>query len=341
MGLMPTEMSESVLFVDESMLVLEAVTEMFRARGIGILVASGAREALELFRQQNIAVIVADRGLPEVSGLELLTRVKEVSPETVKIIIAANADLASALEAINRIEVFRYLIKPLNEAELVNAVHDAIRRHCAFLSLRKEEERVLRSLTQTIELKDPSTKGHCDRVAILAHLIADAMQLPNDLLREIKYGSWIHDCGKIGISETILNGTQKLTADEFAIMKLHAGMGADIAVKANLSPVARNIVYHHHERYDGAGYPTGIGGMDIPLEARIVAVADVYDALISDRPYRKKFSQEEAIAILRSMQGKALDPELVELFVSLMTTAPLPVAITERGVHISELQPAC
>jgi response regulator RpfG family c-di-GMP phosphodiesterase len=316
-------MSESILFVDDCRLVLESAKDLFRAQGIGILIAASASEALEIFRHQDIAVIVSDNCMPELSGLEFLARLKDISPETVKILMTAHADLSSALEAINRTEVFRYVLKPWNDEELLIAVREAVSRHRGILSLRHEEEKVLRSLAKTIELKDPSTKGHCDRVAIFALLIADALQLPKDIKREIKYGSWIHDCGKIGISEAILNGTQKLSDQEFAAMKMHAGMGADLAVKANLSLVARNIIHYHHERFDGTGYPTGLGGSDIPLEARIVAVADVYDALISDRPYRKKFTPEETVAILRSMQGTALDPELVDLFLSLVATSPL------------------
>jgi HD-GYP domain-containing protein (c-di-GMP phosphodiesterase class II) len=161
-------------------------------------------------------------------------------------------------------------------------------------------------------------------VAIFALQIADQLQLSKEIKREIKYGSWLHDCGKIGLSEAILNGSQQLSATEIETMKMHVDWGADLAAKANLSRVARNIIKFHHERYDGTGYPTGIGGTDIPLEARIVAIADVYDALKSDRPYRKSYSHDEAVTILRSMQGNALDPELVNLFLPLVDSIPYP-----------------
>jgi HD-GYP domain-containing protein (c-di-GMP phosphodiesterase class II) len=216
-------------------------------------------------------------------------------------------------------EVFRFVVKPWSDEDLLKAVADGINRHQILLSLRKDEEDVLRSLAQTIELKDPSTKGHCDRVAILSLLLADALNLPKDMKREIKYGSWLHDCGKIGVSEKILNGSQQLNDQELATMKMHADWGADVAAKANLSQVAHNIIHFHHERYDGTGYPTGIGGENIPIEARIVAVADVFDALMNDRPYRRKYSAEETFTILRSMAGSALDPELVGLFLPLIT----------------------
>jgi response regulator RpfG family c-di-GMP phosphodiesterase len=258
--------------------------------------------------------------MPDISGLELLARVKDISPETVKILMTAYADLTCALSAINRSEVFRFVLKPWNNEEFLNVVGDGIRRHHVLKSLRKDEEDVLRSLAQTIELKDPSTKGHCDRVAVLALLLSEALHLPRDMKREIKYGSWLHDCGKIGVSEKILNGTQQLSGQELATMRMHAGWGADVAAKANLSQVAHNIIRYHHERFDGTGYPTGISGKNIPIEARIVAVADVFDALMSDRPYRRKFTTEETFTTIRSMAGNALDPELVELFLTLITT---------------------
>jgi putative two-component system response regulator len=264
------------------------------------------------------------------SGLEFLTRLKVISPETVKILMTGNADLACTLEAINRCEVYRFILKPWKDGELFGTVSEGILRHRVLQSLKKEEEDVLRSLAQAIELKDPSTKGHCDRVAIFALLIADMLMLPKDMKREIKYGSWLHDCGKIGLSDAILNGSQRLNAEELATVKMHVDWGAELATKANLSDIARNIIQYHHERYDGTGYPSGISGRDIPLEARIVAVADVYDALITDRSYRIKYSPEEAVTILRTMQGSALDPELVDLFLPL-AAAPLVTYPEIRG----------
>ncbi len=311
-------MNDKILFVDDDKLALEIAVSLFSAQGIQILIANDANEALELFQFHDIAVAVSDNYMPGMSGLEFLARLKEISPDTVKILMTAYADLTCALAAINRSEVFRFVVKPWKNEDLLNAVAEGVHRHYLLQSLRKDEEDVLRSLAQTIELKDPCTKGHCDRVAILALLLADALQLPREIKREIKYGSWLHDCGKIGVSEAILNGNQQLSAQELATMKMHTDWGADVAAKANLSRVAHNIIHFHHERYDGTGYPTGLSGREIPIEARIVAVADVFDALTNDRPYRRKFSADETFTIMRSMAGSALDPELVELFLSLL-----------------------
>jgi len=324
---------ETVLFVDDNRLLLEVTSDLFRNEGLRILTADNAMEALNHFSTEEIAVIVSDNYMPEMNGLELLESLKNISPDTVKILMTAYADLSSALAAINQSEVFRYVVKPWEPEEMLNVVREGLQRYRLVQSMRREDENVLRSLAQTIELKDPLTRGHCDRVATYALLVAEALDLPKETLRQIRYGSWLHDCGKIGVSESILNGQRELTEDEFEIMKKHSFWGADVAAKARLSDVARNIIYYHHERYDGTGYPTGMSGTAIPLEARIVAVADVFDALTTDRPYRPKYGQDEALGIVELMRGNVLDPDLVDQFSRLIRQGNplLDVAEDEPG----------
>ncbi|MBU5614319.1 MULTISPECIES: HD-GYP domain-containing protein [Geomonas] len=317
-------MAAEVLFVDDNKLILQASVDLFKAQGIELLTAGDAAEALELFREHEIAVVVSDNRMPGMSGLDFLSELRQLSPDTVKVLISSYVDLATALAAINNSEVFRYLLKPWKEQEILDVVREGLRRYRTVQAMRREDEAVLRSLAQTIELKDPSTKGHCDRVAVYALLIADAMGLSKDTLRQIKYGSWLHDCGKIGISEVILNGSGRLNDDEFETMKLHTDWGADLAEKARLSELAKNIIRHHHEKYDGTGYPLGLKGEEIPLEARIVSVADIYDALTMDRSYRKRYPLAEAREMVRSMSGAALDPGIVEVFLQVVPQGPLP-----------------
>ena len=298
--------------------------DLFLSKGITILTASDAAQALELFKRHEIAVVVSDNHMPGMSGLDLLTELRNISPDTVKVLISAYVDLPTALAAINSSEVFRYLVKPWREEEILNVVKEGLRRYRMVHTIRREDESVLRSLAQTIELKDPSTKGHCDRVAVLALMIAEAMGIAKETQRQIKFGSWLHDCGKIGVSEFILNSTTRLTDQEFETMKMHTYWGADVAEKAHLSEVARNIIHQHHERYDGTGYPIGLSGESIPIETRIVSVADVYDALTMDRPYRKRFPSAVAREMIRALSGSSLDPKVVEVFLSIVPEGPLP-----------------
>lgn len=309
-------MKETVLFVDDDRNILEHVSGIFRNSGVGIVTVESPGEALEFFARQEIAVLVSDNIMPGMSGLELLSQVKKTSPDTVKIMMTAYADLPTTLAAINSSEVFRFVTKPWQKEEMIKAVKDGIRRFRLLKSMKKEDEFVLHSLAQTIELKDPRTRGHCDRVATYALQIADQIGMSEEMKKEIKYGSWLHDCGKIGVPETILNANRTLTEEEFDVVKKHPVWGADVARKANLSIIVQNIVLYHHERFDGTGYPAGLKGNEIPYEARIVAVADVYDALSTERPYRKGYSMKKTLKIMDEITGHALEPAIVEVFLA-------------------------
>ncbi|MBI4847742.1 MAG: HD domain-containing protein [Nitrospirae bacterium] len=309
-------MSDTVLFVDDDEYILNSIDRLLAHNGIDILRAANAKEALDFFSKLEIAVIVSDNQMPGMKGTELLAKVKEISPDTLKILMTAYGDLAVAVDAINKGEVFRFITKPWDDETLVQTVKETVNRYQIIQSLKKNDESILLSLAQTIELKDAYTRGHCERVAEYALLIADALGLPDDRKKDLLYGSWLHDCGKIGIPESILNKKAPLEHEEFEIIKHHPGWGADVVRQARLSEAVIKIILHHHERYDGSGYPAGLEKSDIPLEARIVSVADVFDALTSDRPYRKKYPEEKAIDIMHLMKASVLDPEIVDFFLA-------------------------
>jgi len=309
---------ETVLFVDDEKSVLEYTSTIFAHKGLNVLTAICAQDALKIIAEQSVAVVVSDNEMPGMRGIELLSRVKELSPHTVKIMMTASADLATALAAINSGEVFRFVMKPWKKAEMLLAVKEGLRRYHVLQAIKGEDEFILHSLAQTIELKDASTKGHCDRVATLALRLADALSIPEELQQEIKYGSWLHDCGKIGVPEAILNAERTLSAEEFKIVMQHPEWGCEVVRKANLSKTVQNIVLHHHERFDGKGYPHRLKGSNIPLEAQIVSAADICDALTMDRPYRKGLGSEALRQILTDMKGKNLDPVLVEVIFGLL-----------------------
>lgn len=309
-------MSETILFVDDEQNILHALQRVFVDSNLQILTTSNPLQAIDICRSRQVAVVVSDNMMPEMRGVELLAELKKVSPQTVKILMTAYADLPTALQAINSGEVYRFIVKPWQEQELVQAISESIARSRILAALERENEAILRSLAQTIELKDLYTRGHCERVADYALTIAGKLDLPEPLSREIRHGSWLHDCGKIGVPETILNSSGKLSDQEFATIRLHPDWGASVAEQASLPVTVVNIIRFHHERYDGNGYPLGLQGEDIPLEARIVAVADVFDALTTDRPYKQAFTFEQARKILTELKGTSLDPCLVELFLT-------------------------
>jgi len=317
---------ETILFVDDDRNYLAYTSGLFQGRGLNILSASSALEALAIVENQAVSVVVSDNEMPGMQGIELLSRIKEVSPHTVKIMMTGSADLSTTLAAINSGEVFRFVLKPWKKAEMLRAVKDGIRRYRVLQSLKREDEFILHSLAQTIELKDASTKGHCDRVATLALMIAERLGISEEIRQEIRYGSWLHDCGKIGVPEAILNAERQLTEEEFAIVMKHPEWGCEVVRKANLSKTVQDIVLYHHERYDGKGYPFMLDGDRIPLEARIVATADICDALTMDRPYRKGFSREEVICTMTRMKGTNLEPKLVKILFELLAESTEPEA---------------
>ena len=306
----------AVLLVDDEANILNALARLFLDRDVRVLRAENGEEALGIVRREPVAVVVSDNLMPGMRGVELLSQVRNLSPDTVRVLLTGYADLPTAIEAINRGEVFRFHVKPWVDEVIVRTVEEGVRRYQVVRSLRDGDEAALRSIAQTIELKDPYTRGHCDRVAAFALKIAEALRLPEGTRRAIKHGSWLHDCGKIGVPEGILNCPGKLSAADFEVVKKHPGWGAEVGRQANLPEEVINIILYHHERFDGRGYPTGAKGTEIPLEARIVAVADVFDAMSTDRPYAKGYDREEAMRVMGVLRGAALDPQLVDIFLA-------------------------
>ncbi len=307
-------MPAAVLFVDDEEKVLNSANRIFIDNHIRILNAANAEEALSHFRNEEIAVIVSDNQMPGMSGLELLSRVREISPDTIKILMTGHDDLVTAVDAINRDEVFRFVIKPWDGEILMQIVQEGMNRYMIVQGMREKNESNLLSLAQTIELKDHYTQGHCESVARYALMIGTTLNLDEETLKLLRYGSWLHDCGKIGVPEKILNKRGQLSENEYETIKHHPRWGADVALQAELPSEIVNIILRHHERFDGSGYPSGLEGTDIPHEARIVTIADVYDALTTDRPYREGFDTAKALGIMQKMKGIIFDPDLLDIF---------------------------
>ena len=307
-------MSGVVLFVDDEAGILNAMTRLFGESGLQVLTAGSARDALEVLSHTPVSVIVSDNRMPQTSGIEFLEKAKHLAPDSVRILLTGSADVRSAIDAINRGEVYRFVTKPWDDDELRAVVSEAVRRHEIVVSLRDADESKMLSLAQTIELKDPYTKGHCDRVALYAGMTAARLGLGPQQLQHIKYGSWLHDCGKIGVPEHILNAAGPLLPEQMEIVKNHSLWGAEVARLARLPEPVISLILYHHERYDGTGYPTGISGERIPVEARIVTIADFFDALDSDRPYRKRLPRDRIFEIMKEGDGRFFDPSIFSVF---------------------------
>lgn len=305
----------TILLVDDEQNILNALKRVLMDQDIRILTTTSPFEALEILKNNNISVIVSDNLMPGMNGIDFLQKAKFISPESVRVMMTGYADVQAAIDAINKGEVFKFLTKPWDVEEFKNVVLDSVIRHDMVHSMREADDSKLYSLAQTIELKDPYTRGHCDRVAQYSLAIAGALGFPEDRQTFIKHGSWLHDCGKIGVPESILNYNGPLSPEQMDIVKNHSRWGAEVGRLAKLPDTVVNIILFHHEKYDGTGYPENLKGTEIPLEARIVSVADIFDALTSERPYRDAMSREEALKILIDGSGTHTDPELVDIFI--------------------------
>ncbi|HMK59748.1 MAG TPA: HD domain-containing phosphohydrolase [Dissulfurispiraceae bacterium] len=308
-------MDHCILIVDDDQNILNAVRRLLLQDNLNLITASTVSDGMKIIKSKSVAVAVSDNKMQGLDGIDFLEWTKNVSPDTVRILMTGHAELRSAIEAINRGGVFRFVAKPWRNEDFRQAVLDSVSKYMVTQTLRIADDSRLLSLAQAIELRDPYTGGHCKRVAFHALSLADAIGVSDEIKRNIKHGSWLHDCGKIGIPESILTYPGLLDDEQFAIVKNHPRWGADVARNARLSQTVVNIVLCHHERLNGKGYPEGLIGNDIPFEARIVAIADTYDVLTSDRPYGKRISHESALDEIIGRKGEDFDPSLVDVFI--------------------------
>ena len=187
-----------------------------------------------------------------------------------------------------------------------------------YTKMRKVYLDTIRALAAAIDAKDPYTKGHSERVSEMSVVLAQELNLSDNDIENIEYTALLHDIGKIGIDDSILGKKGSLTDQEFDKIKEHTIMGANIIQPVDFLKNSYRAIYHHHERYNGKGYPDGIKSEDIPILARIIAVADAYDAMSSDRPYRKKLSKDKILKELKDQSGKQFDPEIVKVLISVL-----------------------
>ena len=307
--------TRAVLFVDRDVLSVNAVQHLFAdVPLLRLLVAPSGEEALRIVRTEDVWLVVSDNELPGISGVDLLERIRHLSPTTGRILMTGHADLKTAIDAINIGEAFRFITKPWNNDELKSIVLEGLDRTGVVRELARCEFGAVSSIAQAIELKDPYTRGHCDRVAEYAATLAMKIGLLEERIAHIKYGGWLHDCGKIGVPGTVLNFPGKLDETSLKIIHRHPLWGADVARQAGLHTDVINMILYHHEKYDGSGYPYGIKGEEITLEARIVTIADVFDSLRTRRPYRPARTSDQVRMIMQEMTKTFFDPHLMDQF---------------------------
>lgn len=340
------ELGAKVLVVDDEAYIREIICRKLGSDGYACEDADDAETALAKLSQDSYDCVLSDINMPGMDGIELLRRIRQADHDVAVIMITGAPDLDGALEAM-RLGAHDHLAKPLNLAHLALTVDRAIekkrlveenreyQRNLETMVLERtnqlreanEELRRLfmgsiKALAQALEAKDEYTQGHSERVAEVSVGIAQYLSLGESEIHDIWLAGFLHDIGKIGIQEAVLNKPGKLTASEWKCVQQHPVLAERILCPIDELIEVIQIVRHHHERYDGSGYPDGVAGSEIPLGARILSVADAYDALTSKRPYRDALSHEDAIAVLEEAAGTQFDPVIVRAFLSSNSHTP-------------------
>ncbi len=288
-----------ILVADDNEANRELLSALLSAEAYKVISAADGQQALERVASDSIDLALLDVVMPRPTGFEICQAMKS-KPETRLIPVILLTSLNSDADRIHGIMCGAddFLNKPVNKHELLARVHSLLRLK-QFTDELDNAETVLFSLALSIEAKDPYTEGHCDRLSKYSVALAEKLGLPQDLRVALRRGGLIHDIGKLAVPEHILLKPGPLTREERKIMEQHTVIGEGICAPLRSFRNVLPIIRHHHEKQDGSGYPDGLKGAQVPLTARILQITDIYDALTTDRPYRKALPLEKAIAIMR------------------------------------------
>ena len=343
-GVLPQSLNMRVLIVDDDSATRKMLAALLAQMGIGCTQAGSGKEALHLLKAQPLDAVISDLRMPGISGMELLTEVRRLHPHIVFLVVTGTDDIQVGIRAMQE-GADDYLVKPFQvdagivSASLARALHkkrlereiENYRHHLEEMvaeqtqQLREALSQVERSYDHTVEvlgaaidLRDSPTAGHSRRVFLYSIEIAKALGgLEQHQLRNIAMGAWLHDIGKLAISDGILLKPGPLTDEERQVMQQHVQIGYDMVRGIPFLADAAEIIFAHHERCDGSGYPRGLKAAEIPVGARIFAVADTFDAMTSDRPYRRALPFKASRDVIDQESGKLYDPQVANVFLNI------------------------
>jgi cyclic di-GMP phosphodiesterase len=326
-----------ILIVDDEPGVRFILSELFTEAYKSDSVATAA-EALGLLALNQYELVISDIAMPGMSGLEMIPHVNRLSPDTVVVMISGMKTTQSAIDAL-RLGAYDYLMKPFELPQVEACVQRALEHQSLLVANRLHEDHLeelvvkrtteldqamtslegayrstLRALTSALETRDAETHGHSQRVVAYSLRLGRECGLTPEQMRSLEFGALLHDIGKIGVPDAILRKPAKLTQDEWARMREHPLHGKQILRGIEFLAGASLVVAQHHEKWDGSGYPLGLLGEEIDICARVFAVADAFDAITSDRVYRKGKSYDSAAAELDQWIGRQFDRQVVEAF---------------------------
>lgn len=346
----------TLLFVDDEQNILSSLKRMFRPLGYRILTASGGAEALTVLAQEEVDLVISDMRMPEMDGAELLSKVAERWPDTVRILLTGFSDLASTIKAVNEGHIYKYISKPWEESDLKLTVKNALEtkflqaERVRLMELTKRQNEELKELNQNlekkveerteelrraheslrksyfssiktfsnlIELREGATSGHSKRVAELAQKVARNLGLGKEQSQQVFFAALLHDIGKIGLSDDLVKRPYKaLTPEERRVLTKHPIIGEAVLMGFEPLHEAAKLIRSHHEYIDGSGYPQGLAGEDIPIGARILAAVNDYDALQNGAVSSHRMSEAEAREHMLRFRGRLYDPKVIDAFIT-------------------------
>jgi putative nucleotidyltransferase with HDIG domain len=334
---MPTPVSPRILIVDDEAEITEILADLL-SEDYDCSRAGSAEEALTRLREEEFQLVISDITMPGMSGLDMIPHVKELAPDTVVVMISGMQTVESAISAL-RVGAFDYLMKPFDLRQVEAVVKRALEHHDLVVAKQRYENHLeelveqrtaeldralnslegsyrstLKALTAALETRDSETHGHSERVVSYSLRLGREYGLNSAEMKSLEFGSLLHDIGKIGVPDSILRKPAKLTEEEWVRMREHPLHGQQILRGIEFLQGASRVVAQHHEKWDGTGYPLGLRNEEIDICARIFAVADAFDAITSDRVYRRGKPYEAAAQELDDWAGRQFDPKVVEAF---------------------------
>ena len=334
---MPTTASPRILIVDDEVEITEILADLL-SEDYECLRAASAEEALARLHETEFQLVISDITMPGMSGLDMIPHVKALSADTVVVMISGMQTVESAIGAL-RLGAFDYLMKPFDLRQVEAVVIRALEHHDLVVAKRRYENHLeelveqrtveldkalnslegayrstLKALTAALETRDSETHGHSERVVTYSLRLGREYGLTSAEMKALEFGSLLHDIGKIGVPDSILRKPAKLTEEEWVRMREHPLHGQQILRGIEFLEGAARVVAQHHEKWDGTGYPLGLRQEEIDICARIFAVADAFDAITSDRVYRRGKPYEAAAQELDDWAGRQFDPKVVEAF---------------------------
>ena len=324
-------MQAKVLVVDDDPIQCELLSEILEHEGYAVTLAADGLEAEQYIGQSPPDIILLDVNIPYKNGLEVCRDIKQ-HPDTRLIpvvMVTALSDAQDRLMGINA-GADDFLIKPIDRTELRARVRCLLKRK-EYTDELDRADHVLMALGRSIEAKDPYTDGHCIRISEYSVLLGKELSLPDEDLRALHLGGSVHDIGKVGVPDAILLKPSSLSAEEWTVMRTHTLIGENICRPLRSFYPVLPLIRHHHEKQDGSGYPDGLSGGAIPLLARVMQLADVFDALTTIRPYKRALGRDEALEQMHLEVGKGWwDQELFSIFTALAEREQFPYVMPNR-----------